>query len=400
MTYLNKGQTYSLTVVDSRPPMQSGRLLRYRTFVRVSFEEEDQNSNPVASWQLWKEGRGLNEAYRRRGKLLGVEYVGPSQNGATSQAYCQIHLVKCSVDGFCVIWMVDPTKNVCGCAIPLTFHFLSTDFSRSKGVEGVSVRLCAKTELLRSEGEKGVMENDSEICCCVIKLFRDHGAERKLSNDEAHVMKKISRLHEQITDRKLGTKFDGKFSGYDPMNDEQCNHRHQKRPWSTNSRRGQTSDNDLHAELALCTELLSSPHRVSVLGLRGNERDDPDLYPVILPGRSNTLMETQVMNNQPLKRTHTTSASEGSVRWLKGRYVQLNHAEPLFCTQRPLEMRKVTISPLQGSSLSAKCASNAGSYHSEKMCFHNLLTLLQLHAFTSNLSMLDNCSRATIMQHT
>lgn len=167
VTYLNKGQTYSLTVVDSKPPIKSDRPLVYRTFVRVSFEEEDQRSNPVGSWQLWKEGRGFKEAYERKSELLAVEFVKPFPDDPQCQGHTQIRLEFASIDGFCVTWTADPTMQVCGYTIPLRFNFLSTDFSRSKGVKGVPVRLCAKTNILPSDGEKRIMKHNSEMCYCV-----------------------------------------------------------------------------------------------------------------------------------------------------------------------------------------------------------------------------------------
>ncbi|KAJ5754210.1 hypothetical protein N7533_003753 [Penicillium manginii] len=169
VTYLNKGQTYSLKVADSKPPIRDIALVQYRMFVRVSFEEQDQRSDLVVSWQLWKDGRGRNEANKCRSELLA--------DSAGCKGYHQIWLEKTYVDGFCVTWTADPMRKVSECLIPLRFNFLSTDFSRLKGVKGVPVRLCTKTELLRLEGVKRTTEHDSEMCYCAIKLFRDHGAE-------------------------------------------------------------------------------------------------------------------------------------------------------------------------------------------------------------------------------
>jgi len=69
-------------------------------------------------------------------------------------------------------------------------------------VKGIPLRLCAKTELLslQSSGDP----HESEVCYCKVKLFRDHGAERKLSNDLQHVRKSIEKLEQQIKDVKLG----------------------------------------------------------------------------------------------------------------------------------------------------------------------------------------------------
>lgn len=109
------------------------------------------------------------------------------------------------------------------CAISLRFNFLSTDFSRSKGVKGVPVRLYAKTNILHREGEKGIMQDNPELCYCVVQLFRDHSAERKLLNDVAHLKKKIERLNKQITDRESGLNFIGPSCSYNLMNSGQLN---------------------------------------------------------------------------------------------------------------------------------------------------------------------------------
>ena len=78
----------------------------------------------------------------------------------------------------------------------MRFNFLSTDFSHSKGVKGIPVRLCAKTEILSSGSPQSPPEQ-SEICFCKVKLFRDHGAERKLASDILHIKKTIEKLKQQ-----------------------------------------------------------------------------------------------------------------------------------------------------------------------------------------------------------
>jgi hypothetical protein len=369
MTYLNKGQTYSLEVVDSKPPIKSDRPLKYRTFVRVSFEEQEQRSNPVRSWELWKDGRGLNEAYKRQSELLAVEFVEPFQDSASFLEHRQIRLEKATVDGFCVTWTADPTAKVCRYTIPLRFNFLSTDFSRSKGVKGVPVRLCAKTQILRSDGEEQMMGRDSEMCYCVVKLFRDHGAERKLSNDRAHIMKRIEKLTKEITNRELSRDFVRPTRGIELLNDCQLDHRPQKRKWSTKSRKDHTTDEDLHAELAKAHELLSLGHQVSVLGFRGNEQDDPDLYPVILPRGTNTVMKTEYMENNKAESTSTPTASENAGRSPEETYVQPDHLPSLVNPHRSLEIAKFCVGALQDSPLPAMQSPKAGSYHNDKISF-------------------------------
>ena len=79
VTYLNKGQAYSLSIVDTTPILLVPIGTRYRTSVRISFDDEQQRQRPAKCWQLWMEGRGTNEAHQRGGKLQAVEYVEASQ---------------------------------------------------------------------------------------------------------------------------------------------------------------------------------------------------------------------------------------------------------------------------------------------------------------------------------
>ena len=294
ISYLNKGQAYNLTVMDSRPPMVSSESIRYRKFVRVSFEEEEQRSKPSTCWQLWKEGCGLNEAHHRGGKLLAVEYVDPIQAGGDDHRHRRIQVEYASFDGFCVTWIANPTTGNSDCAIPVRFNFLSTDFTHSKGVKGTPVRLCAKTELLVPGDESGSM-NESEVCYCKVKLFRDHGAERKLSNDIAHIKKTIEKLKQQIAKAEMGgglgkrrrcSKSAASIKGSNDLSKITKN----KRTFSMSSQDGAPEkislEDDLQANLAMMQDMFSSTRRLSVLAFRGDEKDDPDLYPIRLPAQS------------------------------------------------------------------------------------------------------------------
>ncbi|KAL2163408.1 hypothetical protein VTH06DRAFT_5465, partial [Thermothelomyces fergusii] len=210
VTYLNKGQAYSLSIVDTTPTLPIAPGTRFRTFVRVSFEDEQQRQKPGVCWSLWKEGRGTNEAHQRGGKLQAVEYVEAGQPAEGDDKKTRIELETSSFDGFSVIW----TPGVNGaveCNIAVRFNFLSTDFSHSKGVKGIPVRLCAKTQQLPADSSSpGDSTYAPEICYCKVKLFRDHGAERKLSNDVAHVRKTIDKLKQQIAQAESGMKDFGK----------------------------------------------------------------------------------------------------------------------------------------------------------------------------------------------
>lgn len=298
VSYLNKGQAYNLTVMDSNPPI-STEPLRYRTFVRVSFEEEEQRLKPASCWQLWKEGRGTTEAHQRGGKLLAVEYVDPALNDDHKNH--QLRIEQMSFDGFCITWTANPTTGASDCTIPVRFNFLSTDFSHSKGVKGIPVRLCAKTELL-SPGEDSGVSREPEVCYCKVKLFRDHGAERKLSNDIAHVKKTIEKLKQQIAQAEMGGGFGKRKRGTNAVANMKSSDRTKakhKRSWSGSQDGSEkmSLEDDLQAKLAMMQDMFSSTRTVSILALRGEEGDDPDAYPVTLPAEGDLVKPDPIRTN-------------------------------------------------------------------------------------------------------
>jgi hypothetical protein len=292
ITYLNKGQAYSVSIVDTAPTIPLPQGTRYRTFVRISFEDEQQRQRPANCWQLWKEGRGTNEAHQRGGKLQAVEYVEANQPAESDDKRTRVDLDTASFDGFSVIW----TPGVNGsaeCNIAVRFNFLSTDFSHSKGVKGIPVRFCAKTETVPTGSPHSAVDF-SEVAFCKVKLFRDHGAERKLSNDVAHVKKTIDKLKQQIAQAETGMKDFGKrkrtgsvVRKAQPSERPEKVQKH-KRTWSMSSASsagGQVPmEEDLHFKLQTMQDMFTSTRPVSILYLRGSEQDDPDLHPVALPG--------------------------------------------------------------------------------------------------------------------
>jgi hypothetical protein len=292
VTYLNKGQAYSVSVVDTAPTLPVPPGTRYRTFIRISFEDEQQRQRPATCWQLWKEGRGTNEAHQRGGKLQAVEYVEASQPAESDDKRTRIELDTASFDGFSVIWT--PGMNgMAECNIAVRFNFLSTDFSHSKGVKGIPVRLCAKTHTM-SNGSPHSAPDLAEVAFCKVKLFRDHGAERKLSNDVAHVKKTIDKLKQQIAQAETGMKDfskrkrSGSISTKIQPSQRPGKVQKHKRTWSMSSASSAGGrapiEEDLHFKLQTMQDMFTSTRPVSVLYLRGAEEDDPDLHPVNLPG--------------------------------------------------------------------------------------------------------------------
>lgn len=287
ITYLNKGQAYTLSVADTAPPAVCPQPIKYRTYVRVSFEDEQQRSKPAACWQLWKEGRGSNEAHQRGGRLLAVEYVDPNQGGDDGSRHPQVTLESASFDGFCVTWSPNPSTGSLSRDISVRFNFLSTDFSHSKGVKGIPVRLCTKTEMICPGPIDEALAEKSEVCYCKVKLFRDHGAERKLSNDVLHVRKSMDKLKQQIAQVELGAGNFGKRKRTGSFaKDTSGKITKHKRSGSSDSQaesNGRMSvKDDLQMKLSTLQDMFSSARPASILDLAGDEQDDPDLFPVCL----------------------------------------------------------------------------------------------------------------------
>lgn len=377
VTYLNKGQAYSISIIDTTPVLTDGQPVKYRTYVRVSFEDEQQRAKPAACWQLWKEGRGLNEAHQRGGKLLAVEYVDPVQGGDEEHRHPQIQLESASFDGFCVTWTPNPATRSADCAISVRFNFLSTDFSHSKGVKGIPVRLCAKTETISTGNLSSKAGTETEVCYCKVKLFRDHGAERKLSNDVAHVKKTIDKLKQQIAQAEMGAGSFGKrkrSSG--PVAIKASDNRpvkipKHKRTWSMDSQSESpgklSAEEDLHLKLAMLQDMFSSTRPVSVFSLRGDEQDNPDLFPVTLPGEPYDITKFEALSRQ------STRESRPSIDATSGTSIlsPTNSSVSLNSPQRPADRQLSNLQSYQASrDHSRERPSVPGRYSEQKVLSH------------------------------
>lgn len=323
VTYLNKGQAYTISIVDSLGVTSSPSPVRYRTVVRISFEDQQQRQRPAACWQLWKEGRGLAEAHQRGGKLQAVEYVDPNQGADPQAKLFQVELEKSSFDCFSVTWSPAQGAASAECSVGVRFNFLSTDFSHSKGVKGIPVRLCAKTEIICPGTPDSPPGPILEVCFCKVKLFRDHGAERKLSNDIAHIKKSIEKLKQQVNQVESGTKDLGKRKRSGSIvksgSSRPAKVPKHKRTWSLSSEGSggrPALEEDLHTKLTTLQNMFSSTRPYSSLSLPGYEDDDPDLYPVALPGQLPLVTSGRSLDrtlSQEQKVSEATSPTNSSV---------------------------------------------------------------------------------------
>ncbi|PON19738.1 hypothetical protein C2W62_01225 [Candidatus Entotheonella serta] len=249
VAYLTKERAYSLAITDTSGTIPVRPGTKYRTFVRVSFDDEKRRQEPNKYWGFWKKNRGTNEALQRGGKLQAVEFAERGQGAGGDDQRTRIELETTFFDGFSVIWSpgLNGTPNV---DIAVRFNFVSTDFSHSTGVKGILMRLCTKTTLV---SPTPTPDTSPEICFCKIQVFCGRsGARRKLCLDAAP-LKRSMKLKQQLCPFERGTE--------DPRKRQ----------------RGSRA-----AELQALHAMLNSTRDISVLSLRGDKLDDPDLHQVTL----------------------------------------------------------------------------------------------------------------------
>lgn len=131
ITYLNRGKAYSVSIVETQPMLPVPIGTRYRTSLRIFFEDEQQRQQPASRWQVWKEGHGSAEAPQQGGKLQALEYVEATQQADSDDKRTRIELDTASFDGFSIIW-TPSTAGLAECRLTVGFNLLFTDFSRSK----------------------------------------------------------------------------------------------------------------------------------------------------------------------------------------------------------------------------------------------------------------------------
>ncbi|KAH7378525.1 CP2 transcription factor [Cadophora sp. MPI-SDFR-AT-0126] len=289
VTYLNKGQVYYISVVDTveTKPLLPGT--HYRTSIRISFDDEQDQQGSASRWQIWEETRGTRDALDRDGRLRAIELVEDLLVENDYQG-TRVDFDKASFDGFSVIWM-PAHEEAPGCNVSVRFNVLSTDFTRSKGVQAASLRLCAKTEVRSS----GSVPGHAELVFCKAKVFRDHGAERKLSNDTAQAMNTIDKLKRQVADgdrcvdKVEGQKRRGSVSSKKQQRSTQGRIPRNKWTRPTSSNRSTGCDvpvEDPSSLLRIMVYLLSSASPVSRLCIPGSDQDDPDLALITLTSKS------------------------------------------------------------------------------------------------------------------
>ena len=134
VTYLNRGKVYFVSIADLNPLSLPLQKVKYRTCIRVAFDEKEQRSDTAASWGLWKRNQESSITYQQRKRPHALEYIDSTEE--TDLDDKKAHLESAWVDGFSVTYEMEPTPDKMANShytIPLRLNLLSTDFSLSKG---------------------------------------------------------------------------------------------------------------------------------------------------------------------------------------------------------------------------------------------------------------------------
>lgn len=221
-------------------------------------------------WKMWTESRGFEEARRRGGRIQAIEYAGVVP--ADDQEPPELELIDVKLDHFCIIWNTR-TGEQPRLRFQFSCNFMSTDFTQARGVRGVSLRLCAKTECLEYDGyDQQASVGATALRYCKIRTFRDHGAERKFNTDDRRVLNKINKLEGRMRQSQPGS--DGTKAGRSGSVSSESSGD------SPNNPDPSARDNGNRARINACREKLASSVSEIPLVALADLNDDPDLNPL------------------------------------------------------------------------------------------------------------------------
>ncbi|KAJ5982286.1 hypothetical protein N7451_012386 [Penicillium sp. IBT 35674x] len=302
LTYLNKGQAYKLSISDSKASAVGGQAKKYRAHVQVAFDQEQSRSNTATCWKLWREARVMSKRSPEEKIPFAVEFAGPASSD------CEFQVEQEFFDGFCITWKLNHATGLNICDFSLRLHFLSTDFTLSKGVKGMPVRLCAQIQELTSPVNNR-KPDDPEICYCKIQLFRDHGAERKMSIDNGNLTKAIEKLKQKMSSvtpnsvtrkRKRGDHSESTHQVLETIRAPKLEM--QQKP----------SNDAMDSKLIELERMALSKQPRTILALRGSKGDDPSLYPVHMADHQKSELHSEISSANTISTNSEDAGSGGS----------------------------------------------------------------------------------------
>lgn len=261
ITYLNRDQAYLISIFDSAPSPGGISPVKYHTSIQVSFETDEQKRQSAYHWNLWQSSHLSKDGTTALKPPKCLEFAASSAAFTAINQNVDIHLEDSAVDRFTFTWTITPGERP-QCQIAVSFHFVSTDFSQAKGVKGVPLRLSALTrEITLASTEEH--RNDLQISHCLIKVYRNHGAERKTAIDSKQIEKKITKVKHQIAHQENTLRAKA----------ERGQHKRQKLSEDSPSQPGLPVDHMLVVELERLEMVRSRPKIPTAFHLRGEPED-------------------------------------------------------------------------------------------------------------------------------
>ncbi|KAI1713924.1 CP2 transcription factor domain-containing protein [Ditylenchus destructor] len=165
MTYVNKGQFYSVSLDYIPDPCKPLKGNTVRSLIMIVFREDKTYEEEIRTWQLWHKRQ-----HTAKQRILEVD--AKNSTGIIGQ----VEEVAFNAIQFC--WNPNETPNV---KLSIAVQCLSTDFSTQKGVKGLPLHIQIDTY---DEGEDSLKTTPFHRGYCQIKVFCDKGAERKLRDED------------------------------------------------------------------------------------------------------------------------------------------------------------------------------------------------------------------------
>ncbi|XP_028401956.1 grainyhead-like protein 1 homolog isoform X2 [Dendronephthya gigantea] len=172
LTYLNKGQFYSINFEANPTQSDGAENTQVKSILHLVFRDEKDPNVEIQHWRYWH-----------------AQQANPQQRAfdidRKSCANIEDHVDEIAYNAAAFYW--DTKVNA---KIVLRMNCLSTDFSSQKGVKGIPLHLQIDTY-----EDVGVADAEPiHRAFCQIKIFRDKGAERKNKDESKSAEKRMQKL--------------------------------------------------------------------------------------------------------------------------------------------------------------------------------------------------------------
>ncbi|CAJ0954903.1 unnamed protein product, partial [Mesorhabditis belari] len=166
MTYVNKGQFYTVTLDYLPDPLKPLKSQIVRSQLMVVFREDKTYEEEIKTWQFWHQRQ-----HSAKQRILEVD--GKNSSGMSSIGMNASPITEIAHNAVEFHW----SPNESPVKISIAVQCLSTDFSNQKGVKGLPLHV--QIDTYDRDDEKIPFHRGY----CQIKVFCDKGANRKMLHE-------------------------------------------------------------------------------------------------------------------------------------------------------------------------------------------------------------------------